>query len=104
MNQSLDPTTNKIFVQKKNKEEQTRGPELLGPEGWGPKPRKMEPCRVGPRRGGAAKGGAPKGGLRRVEAQNLGVFFSLSRHHFALFVSLLESSRGILVVFEAPGP
>ena len=29
-------------------------------------------------------------------------FFSLSRHHFALLVSIWVSARGILVVFEAP--
>ena len=31
-------------------------------------------------------------------------FFSLSRLHFRSFLSLLESFRGILVVFEGPGP
>ena len=30
-------------------------------------------------------------------------FSSLSRHRFAVSVSLWGSSRGILVVFEAPG-
>ena len=48
---------------------------------------------------GAPKGGVPKGGRPKISR-----FFSLSRHHFALFVSLLVSSRGNLVVFEAPGP
>ena len=49
----------------------------------GPKPRK-----VGPR-----KGGGPK----------FRAFFPVSRHRFAVSVSLSGSSRGFLVVFEAPG-
>ena len=42
------------------------------------------------RKVGAPKGGAPKGGRPTFRA-----FSSLSRHHFALFVSLWVSSRGI---------
>ena len=56
-----------------------QGVEGWGPEGWGP-----EGC----------------------EAQNFALF-SLSRPHFRSFffsLSLWGSSRGILVVFEAPGP
>ena len=65
------------------------GPEVtrtgLGPKGEeGPKPRK-------------------KSGPEGWEAQNFALF-SLSRHHFALLVSLWVSYRGILVVFEASGP
>ena len=54
------------------------------------------PQRVGPkpRKNWAPKGGATKGG----GAQNFALF-SLSRHHFVLFVSLWGSSRGFLVVF-----
>ena len=50
-----------------------------GPEGWGRR-------RVGPREVGAPKGGGPK--ISRF-------FFHLPPHF---------PSRGILVVFEAPGP
>ena len=64
-----------------------------GPEGWGarrgggPNPEK-----VGPE--GGPKGGSPKGGGRTVGAPQ-GKFHS--------FFSLWGFSRGILVVFEAPG-
>ena len=47
---------------------------------------------------------APKGGARKGGSQNFALFFFLSRHHFAFFLSLWVSSRGNLVVFEAPGP
>ena len=71
------------------------GPEGWGPEGWGPKPRKS----------GGPKGGAPKGGApRRVGGPKLCVFFFPSpATKFVLFFPLWGSSRGILVVFEAPG-
>ena len=70
------------------------GPKPRGaPKGGGPKPR-------GAPKGGAQKGGAPKGG---GGAQNFALFFFL-RHNFHSFFSLLGSFRGILVVFEAPGP
>ena len=45
----------------------------------------------------------PGGGAQNPEKFRA-FFSSLSRHPFALFVSLWVSSRGILVVFEAPGP
>ena len=58
----------------------------------------VEPRRVGPkpRKSGARRG--PKGGCRRVGAPKK--VFSLSRHKIR---SLWGSSRGIMVVFEAPG-
>ena len=49
---------------------------------------------------GGTNGGAPKGG----GGPKFRASSSLSRHRFALFVSLWRSSRGILVVFEVPGP
>ena len=49
--------------------------------------------------------GARKVGARRRGAQHFALFlFSSPRSHFSLFFSLWGSSRGILVVFEAPGP
>ena len=48
---------------------------------------------------GAPKGGAPKGGRPKISR-----FFPLLRHNFLSSFSLLGSFRGILVVFEAPGP
>ena len=63
---------------------------------------KGPPEKVGARRVGAKsgsrKGGGPKGGGPKISR-----FFFLSRPIFALFVSLWGSSRGFLVVFEAPG-
>ena len=80
------------------------GPEAWGPEAWGPEAWGLEawgPEAWGPepRKNGAPKGGAPKGRGPKISR-----FFSLSRHHFALFVSIWVSARGILVVFEAPEP
>ena len=54
-------------------------------------------------------GGAPKGGERKVGPRkggwpNISRFFPSPATIFALFVSLWGSSRGFLVVFEAPGP
>ena len=57
------------------------GPEGWGVEGWG------------------AEGWGPEGWGPESSR-----FSSLSHHRFALFVSLWVSSRGILVVFEAPEP
>ena len=54
----------------------------------------VEPRRVDPRRVEAPKGGGPK----------FRAFFPSSRHNFLSSFSLWGSSRGILVVFEAPGP
>ena len=110
------------------------GPRRVGPEGWGPgwsgprrvgaKPRKSEgPKLWGPEggapKGGAPKGGAPKGGARRVGprrvgarrvaarrvgAQNFALFFPSPATVFILFSLSFGLFRGILVVFEAPGP
>ena len=57
------------------------GPGVPPPEGWG-------------------REGGPKGG----RGQNFALFFPSLAPIFALFLSLWGSSRGILVVFEAPGP
>ena len=57
------------------------GPEGWGPEGWGPK-------MWGPEGWGA---------------QNFALFFPCPTAKFVLFFPLWRSSRGILVVFEAPG-
>ena len=59
-----------------------RLPGSVGPEGWGPE-------------GDEGEG---------WEAQNFELFFPSLDSIFALFVSLWVSSRGISVVFEAPGP
>ena len=60
------------------------------PEGWSPNLEKVGSRRVGP---------------RRVEAQNFALFFSPLPPPFRSFcVSLWVSSRGIFVLFEAPGP
>ena len=67
--------------------------------GQGPKPRKSRAPKGGAPKGGAPKGGAPKGG----GGAKICAFFPLPSHICALFVSLWVSSRGILVVFEAPG-
>ena len=74
-------------------------PKGWRPRGWRPKPRKSGPRKVGPRRVEAPKGGTPKGG-----AQNFTLFFPSSRHNFLSSFFLLGSLRGILVVFEVPGP
>ena len=47
---------------------------------------------------GARRGGAPKGWGPKISR-----FFSLSHRKFHTFFSLWGFSRGILVVFEAPG-
>ena len=79
------------------------GPERGGgPEGWGPNPEKVGPEGLGAR-GGGPKGGGPKGGGRRVGGPKFRAFFSLSHRKFHSFFSLWGFSRGILVVFEAPG-
>ena len=64
----------------------------------------------GAQKGGAQKGGAQKGGAQKGGAQKGGwpkisrFFFPSSRHNFLSSFALLGSLRGILVVFEAPGP
>ena len=55
----------------------------VGPAVWG-----LEGC------GSEGSGGGPK----------CRTFFPFSRHNFHSFFFLSASSRGILVVFEAPGP
>ena len=70
-----------------------------GPEGWGAKPRKS-----GAPKGGAPKGGALRVGPRRVGAQNFALFFPSPATVVHSFFPLFWSFRGILVVFEAPGP
>ena len=50
-------------------------------------------------RGGARKGWGPEG----VGGPNA-LFFHLPPQNFVLFFPLWGSSRGILVVFEVPGP
>ena len=61
------------------------GPKGGASKGGGPKPRKVGLPRVGPR-GGPKKGWAPNEGWG---AQNFALFFSLSRHNFLSFFSLL---------------
>ena len=69
------------------------GPRGWGPEGWGPEG-------WGPERWRARRVGGPKGG----KAQNFALFFfPCPAAKFVLFFPLWGSSRGILVVFEAPG-
>ena len=63
-------------------------PQGGAPQGWGP-------ARVGPR-----KGGAPKVG----RAFHLAFFFPSPTTIFCHSSLSWRSSRGILVVFEAPGP
>ena len=62
------------------------GPEGWGPEGWGPE-------------GWEPEGWAPEGGGPKISS-----FFPSPATKFVLFFPLWASSRGILVVFEAPGP
>ena len=72
----------------------------------------MDP-RNGSSKGGGSKGGGFEGwGVRRVGGSKGGGFeggpeisrfFSLSRRKIRSFLPSLGSSRGILVVFEAPG-
>ena len=69
--------------------------QKCGVEGGGAKPRKG-----GSPKGGAPQGGAPKGG---GGPKFRAFFFPSPTPIFILFFSLWGSSRGILVVFEAPG-
>ena len=62
-------------------------PEEVGAEGWGPT-------------GGGLKGGRPKGGGPKISR----FFFPSPATIFFLSSLSLGSFRGILVVFEAPGP
>ena len=86
-------------------EPEGEAPKGGGPEGWRPKPRKSGAPKGGPRKVGPPKGGGPEGwspegwgGLK------FRAFFPFSRHNVLSSFSLLGSFRGILVVFEAPGP
>ena len=73
--------------------------EKGGAQGWGPKPK-----RSGGSKGGGSKGGGSEGwGEGVVGSPKFSLFFSFSRRKFHSFSSLWWSSRGILVVFEAPG-
>ena len=63
-----------------------KGPEGWGPEGWGPE-------------GWGPEGWGPEG----WGAQNFALFFPCPAAKFVLFFPLWGFSRGILVVFEAPG-
>ena len=90
-------------------------PKGGGQKGGGPNPEKVGARRVGARRvgaptqkkwspkgggrkGGGSKGGGPKGGGPKFRA-----FFPSPAAKFVLFFPLWGSSRGFLVVFEAPG-
>ena len=85
-------------------------PKGGAPKGGGPNPEKVRargcgaprvgPRRVGPRRVGGPKGGAPKGG----GPQNFALFFPLPPQFFFFPPLSFGLFRGILVVFEAPGP
>ena len=71
-------------------------PEEFGPEGsgtaaWGPE-------------GRAPRWGGPKVWGPKVGGPKFRFFFPSPAPIFALFLSLWGSSRGNLVVFEAPGP
>ena len=92
------------------------GPERVGaPKGGGPNPEKVGARRVGARRVGPQprKSGSPKGRGQKWrperwefegwEAQNFALFFPSPAAKFVLFFPLWGSSRGFLVVFEAPG-
>ena len=78
-----------------------------GPKGGGPNPEKVGARRVGAQtqkkwegpKGGSPKGGGPKGGRPKISR----FFFPSPATKFVLFFPLWGSSRGILVVFEAPG-
>ena len=77
------------------------GPEGLGarrvggPKGWGPEG-------LGARRVGGPKGGGKGGGAEGWGAQNFALFFLSPAGNFILSYLSGGSSRGILVVFEAP--
>ena len=75
------------------------GPNGGGPNGGGPKGGEPEPGKSGAPKGGAPKGGGPNGGGPKISR----FFFPSPAGKFALFFPLWGSSRGILVVFEAPG-
>ena len=82
------------------------GPEGWSPEGWGA-PKGGGPKRWGPQRVGGPtqkKWGPRRVGPRRVGAQNFALFFPSPAAKFVLFFPLWGFSRGILVVFKAPGP
>ena len=70
------------------------GPKGGGPKGGGPK--------GGGPKGGGPKGGGPKGGGPKGGGPEISRFFFPSPPQNSFF-PLWGSSRGILVVFEAPG-
>ena len=59
--------------------------------GGGPKPRKSGAQKGGAQKGWGPEGGAPKVGPRRVGGPKFRAFSSLSRHRFAVSVSLWGS-------------
>ena len=84
-----------------------RGPGGVGArrgEGWGPDPEKVRAPRVGVGRVGPEGWGPAAWGLEGGPPKISRFFFSLSRLHFRSFSFSLGSCRGILVVFEKPGP
>ena len=85
------------------------GPKGRGPRGVGPRPRKSYGPKDWGRKGGGPKGralqrGGSKGGGPKTGGPKFRGFFPSPAPIFVLFLSLWGSSRGILVVFEAPGP
>ena len=72
-------------------------PKGGAPKGGGPNPGKVGPRRVG-RRVGPRRVGAPKGGGPKISR-----FFFPVPPQIVLFFPLWGSSRGIWVMFEAPG-
>ena len=78
------------------------GPGRVGARSWGPEG--GGPTGRGPNGEGARRGGSPKGwGARRGGGPKFRAFFALSHRKLHSFFSLWGFSRGILVVFEAPG-
>ena len=72
--------------------QKSEGPKLWGPEGWGPE-------------GWGPEGWGPEGwGPERWGPKISRFFFPLPPQFFILFSLSFGLFRGILVVFEAPGP
>ena len=63
-----------------------------------------QPSKNGAPKGGTAKGWGPKVGPRRVGGPKFRSFFSLSRHHSALSVSLLWVSLLVELAMTYLGP
>ena len=92
-------------TQTRRREPDPLGPTLRGPFGatllldWASNVHSV----VGLDSPGPPSAGPPSGGLPSARPPKISPFFSLSRTHFVLILSLWVSSSGILVVFEAPG-